>query len=290
MSNLQAPRAHLVERAVEAMAANHLGLAPAAAPVETYAPAPPVMGEVVAKAASPVISLERLRGAGLVVCGQEPRRSRVAEEFALVQQQMLRIMNAAGSSAGRNLIMVTSARRGEGRSFVALNLAASIAAGSGRPVVLVDADGGVTSLTDALGLRPVQDSQPVPRIRDNLVHTAIAQLLLLPHGDAAAGQSRPPGGAALVAGVRALAAAYPNHLLVLDAPPALASSDANALAAIVGHVIMVVRAEETPRDAVEAALDVVEACPSLQLLLNRTHLNSSDSMAAHHDNGARADA
>jgi len=286
---------HLVERALEAMAAHHLGLTVAEAlPAAKVAPAPMAASEVVALPAPPAISLERLRGAGLAVSGQEPRRSRVAEEFALVQQQILRVMNAvetnAGRTAGRHVVMVTSARRGEGRSFVALNLAASIAAGSGRSVVLVDADGGATSLTDQLGLRRGPGSLAALRPQDALLPTAIPRLSVFPHGDEAAGQARRPGGAELVATMRGLAAGYPNHVLVLDAPAALASSDANALAAMVGHVIVVVQAEKTPRDLVEAALDVVQACPSLHLLLNRTHLNSSDSMAAHRESEAHAGA
>jgi len=293
------PRVHLVERALEAMSGHDMGLAIAdarpPAGVEIRPPAaipPPLHGAavVVTNPPPPVISLEQLRGAGLMVVGQEPRRSRLAEEFALVHQQMLRVMHAAGNTPARNVVMITSAHRGEGRSFVALNLAASIASSSGRTVVLVDADGGPTSLTRALGLYRAPASVATQRPHDALVSTAIARLSVLPRGEDADAQHRQPRGAELVLTLRALIAACPNHVLVLDAPAALASSDAHALASAVGHVIMVVRAEVTPRDAVEAALDVVESCPSLQLLLNRTNLNSSDSMAAHGESGARAHA
>ena len=81
--------------------------------------------------------------------------------------------------------------------------------------------------------------------------------------------------------IRALAVAMPHHIIVLDAPPALATSDANALAPVVGQVVLVVQAEETPRDEVEAALDVVEACPSLHLLLNQTRFTANDSFGAY---------
>jgi receptor protein-tyrosine kinase len=42
-------------------------------------------------------------------------------------------------------------------------------------------------------------------------------------------------------------------------------------------VLLVVRAETTPRDAVEAALDVLEACPVLQMVLNQSRMSSDDS-------------
>jgi receptor protein-tyrosine kinase len=44
---------------------------------------------------------------------------------------------------------------------------------------------------------------------------------------------------------------------------------------------MVVEAERTQRAEVEAALDLVEACPNLQLLLNRAVLTANDTFGAY---------
>jgi len=78
-----------------------------------------------------------------------------------------------------------------------------------------------------------------------------------------------------------LAAALPDHIFVLDTPPCLSTSDASVLAPIVGQVVMVVEAERTQRAEVEAALDLVEACPNLQLLLNRAVLTANDTFGAY---------
>jgi Mrp family chromosome partitioning ATPase len=53
-----------------------------------------------------------------------------------------------------------------------------------------------------------------------------------------------------------LRAAY--DLVVLDAPPALALADAGRLASLADAVVLVVRAGETPREAVRLAVDTLQ--------------------------------
>jgi receptor protein-tyrosine kinase len=311
MTGLTAPRSHLAERAVAAMGPLRGGdtLAP-----ETFAPsalAPNAPGTLAPggsaadfalpprpntepfgipplaspSGAPPAIGMDALRDAGLAFEPEAERRSRLAEELLLIQNQVLRaippVETVRNSTTCRQLVMVTSARPEEGKSFIALNIASSIAASTGQAVVLVDVDGSNDALTDRLGvggeagLRSLaQDpTQPISLL---LRSTAIPGLSVLPHGARLAGQGA-PSGAALAAALRAVALALPRHVVVLDTPAALASSNAPTLAAMVGQVLLVVQAEETQRDAVEAALDVLEACPVLQLVLNRSRLSSDDS-------------
>ena len=68
-------------------------------------------------------------------------RSRISEEFRLVQRQILRAAFGPGAEPGfSNLLMVTSARPGEGKSFTSVNLAGSIARQGDHHVLLVDAE------------------------------------------------------------------------------------------------------------------------------------------------------
>jgi protein-tyrosine kinase len=68
--------------------------------------------------------------------------NRTTEEFRLIKRVVLERADKARADgiANANLIMVTSTREGEGKTFVALNLAFSLAAERGRLVILVDAD------------------------------------------------------------------------------------------------------------------------------------------------------
>lgn len=298
-----ANRSHLVERAVEAMGSPiH---APAAPPPAAPATDHPIAGRfsrqpdpqrpTAVPSSSPVIPMALLRDAGLAFASNASTRTRLIEELALVQHQLLRgIAPAAGEVRAlprHRLIMVTSARRGEGKSFTSLNLAASIASTASQPVLLIDVDGGASSLSAQLGMltepgllslaaAPDRPADALPR------PTAIERLSFLPHGRILENPTRAPIPSAMAAAIRALSVTLPHHVLIIDTPPALSTSDAQALAAVAGQVIVVVRAESTQRDEVEAALDLVEACPALHLLLNRTRLATNDSFGAHGEYGA----
>jgi receptor protein-tyrosine kinase len=259
-------RTHLVERAM--MVGDLSPLPPSPPPQQLSIPPQ-----------APAILMPALTGAGLVALSDGLGRSRVAEEMNLVQQQVLREIEDSHDGHAR-VVLVTSARPGEGKSFVALNLAAAIASRGHRDVVLVDADGREGALSHRLGAAApgLRDLVLAPaQAMPGLLRTA-AGFLFLPSGGAPGGL---PPGAALAGAIARLARLLPGHVLVLDTPPSLSTSDANALAAVAGQVVMVVGAERTRHEEVEAALDVMEACPRLWLLLNRVRLTGSDSFGAH---------
>src|SRR5487761_2775498 len=99
--------------------------APAAAgPASGPIPPDPASLHATVAPSGAVITLECLVAAGLVEGSLG--RTRVAEEFRLVQNQILRTAFGAGAEPGfSNLLMVTSSRPNEGKSFTAINLAAS---------------------------------------------------------------------------------------------------------------------------------------------------------------------
>ncbi|WP_135467479.1 P-loop NTPase family protein [Crenalkalicoccus roseus] len=292
MTYTPTPRPHLVERAVEALGGTALlrqpshGAAAPAPPPRAPAPAEPAAAPL--PPPSPAIGWEALRRAGLAIGEPEAARSRLSEEINIVQQQLLLAMRKIEPSAERcaRAVLVTSARPGEGKTFTALNLAASLAASNVSPVVLVDTDGKRDSISaqlgqaEAPGLRLLA-SRRAPPPASLVLATARPGLFFLPHGAPVEGEPAVPPGPMVAAAILRLAAALPDHILILDSPPCLATSEPNSLAAVVGQVLMVVEAERTQRDEVEAALDLVDACPNLQLLLNRMQLSASDSFGAY---------
>lgn len=280
--NQDAPsRAHLVERAAEMLSRQV---------PEPHAPRENTLSSVTALqtlAPAEVVSLPALRAAGLIVSAERARPARAQEELALVQHQLLRQANEASQ---RRIILVASALPREGRSFIALNIAAGIATTGARPVLLVDADARTSGLTRSLALEGragLRDLIAEPRQRgsDLIVPTAVDRLFVLPYGHARAGEAAPGG--TLADAVLRLAAALPHHVILLDTPPCLSASDASALAGAAGQVVLVVDAQRTSRAEVEAALDLLEACPVLQLLLNRVRFEGSESFGARADDGGR---
>src|SRR5574337_1456163 len=122
--------------------------AAAEAPVAVDAPEP------VATSKRVEIDLAKLEAAGIVT--PNAPRSRIADEYRVIKRPL--ISNAMGRGAAAlhhgNLIMITSALSGEGKSFTALNLAISIAAELDHTVMLVDADVARPSILRMLGLEP----------------------------------------------------------------------------------------------------------------------------------------
>ena len=68
-----------------------------------------------------------------------------------------------------------------------------------------------------------------------------------------------------------------DYYLIIDTPPCMASSDAAALAPLVGQIVFIVEAYNTQQGEIEAALSTLNACPRISLLLNK-----SDSLATEH--------
>ena len=252
--------------------------ATAADPVLPMRPAatPPVSPSPTVPARVPTIDLATMEAAGMI--DLRHTRSRLSEELRLVQSQVLRVAFAPepgqhGIGLG-NLVMVTSARPGEGKSFTSLNLAASIARQQDRDVLLVDVDSKAGSLGALLGLqsRPgLLDLalQPDTNPATFMVPTTLEKLRILPIGNPTERSGELFATRQMSRVIRDLGRRFADRVVILDAAPCLSSSDPSMLAPIVGQILLVVEAERTQRPEVEAALDLIQSCPSIMLLLNK---------------------
>jgi protein-tyrosine kinase len=236
----------------------------------------------VASPAREVIDTPRLERAGMV--GAIKQSNRLLEEFRIVQGQIIRNMPVAGSGTNvvANTIMVASALPGEGKTFVALNLAASIARYSDRKVLLVDIDAKPKSLSHLLGVSDAPGLLDMAASRggnhtDTVVMTELPKLLFVPIGAYQEYANLPIAPAVIGLGRR-----FPDHVIILDAPPCLSSSTPSTLASLVGQIVLVVEAERTQRSEIEAALDLIGACPTVALMLNKIQLNASYTFGAYH--------
>jgi protein-tyrosine kinase len=274
------PRVHLVDRAAELLSRKGALAAGVSLPIPHDAAAPTT--SPAAPATQPPITAEALARAGLVGAG----RTRASEEVTIISNQLVAAtaQPSAAPDHETRIVLVTSARPGEGKSFTAINVAARIATGTRRPVLLVDADGKRGCLGDLLdlGTRPgLKDLalDPGRRAASLAVPTALDHLSVMPCGATADGRVVPSQ--LLAAALRGLATAFPRHVLVVDTPPCLSASEAPTFASVAGHVVMVVEAARTPRAEVETALDLVQVCPSLQLVLNACTSSSRDIFGAY---------
>jgi receptor protein-tyrosine kinase len=269
---------HLAERTVEAL---H-GAEPVGPMTANRRDAPPPPPPAVAP-----ITLAALMKAGLVASQDRATRIRVLEEIAIAQTQLMRGMPKRNAQDGRpaDVVVFTSARPGEGKTFCSINIAAGLARSSGRSVLLVDADGKHGSMSMAIDQQAAPGfmayaTDPTMPVAKVVMPTEIPRLALLPYGAPNAREGQ-PAGPRLAGALQRLAAAMPQHIIIVDTPPCLATSDPSTLAPVAGQVVVVVKAESTERREVEAALDMVDACPTLHLLLNQVQLTVSDSFGAY---------
>jgi len=185
------------------------------------------------------------------------------------------------------MIMVTSARPGEGKSFSTLNLGASIAQNGLADVLLVDIDGKPRSLTTQLGLRERRGlldlvGDAALRPEDLVLRTAIKGLAMLPLGLNRSATAEGGVTRAVMAALEQLRRRFPRHILLLDTAPCLSTSDPSTLAPLVDQVVMVVEAGRTQRSELGAALDLVRACPNVILVLNKVRLTHRHSFGSYY--------
>jgi exopolysaccharide/PEP-CTERM locus tyrosine autokinase len=204
-------------------------------------------------------------------------RSRLAEEYRLIKRPLL--MNAFGKGASvvehPNLIMITSALPGEGKTFSSINLAMSIAAELDHTVVLVDADVARPAVARVLGIEPEPGLIDVLvdeklDLSDVLIKTDVEKLSVIPSGH------HHPQSTELLASehmrriTTELSQRYSDRIVIFDSPPLLVTSEASVLANLMGQVVLVVESEHTPQSAVKDALGLLHGPEILGFILNKS--------------------
>jgi capsular exopolysaccharide synthesis family protein len=168
----------------------------------------------------------------------------------------------AYGAAGPLLVTVTSPGSGDGKSFLAANLALAFA-DAGRKTILIDGDGRRGALHRVLnaGRKPGLTDILSKRVsRDDAIQpTAYPSLSFVGSG------TRLPSGPELLASgamaelVTSLRGLY--QTIIIDSPPLGAGVDAFALGTVTGNMVIVLRTGSTDREEAEAKLDLLDRLP-----------------------------
>lgn len=220
------------------------------------------------------LDMDKLSARGIVT----PRvtRSNLADELRVIKRPLLRNVAGKGTTPVKNanLIMITSAVPGEGKSFTAANLAMSIATELDHTVLLVDADVARPSLPDIFGLPPgkglldvlIEPELDLPQV---MLRTNVEKLSILPSGLKHPHATELLASEAMARMLEELASRYSDRIIIFDSPPLLVTTEARALATHMGQVVLVVRAERTTQSEVRHALSMIEQVPVKMLMLNQ---------------------
>lgn len=215
--------------------------------------------------------------------------ARIVEEYRIIKRNIIfRWQTPEYLETARQaprVIMVTSSKPREGKTFSAINLALAFAAEENLVTVLIDADPVRGDAASSLkvpaepGLTGVLAGEV--RLHEALIQTDLPNLVVLPSG--APGPHVPE----LLAGrgpgllFAEIAARYPEHVIIMDTAPCLASTDPAGLAPVVSQIVFVVEAGHTQRTEIESSLNLLSSCRNISFVLNKAPTGSSDHFGAY---------
>jgi len=204
-------------------------------------------------------------------------RSKIKDEYKHIKRPLLqKAMTRPDPQSPDNLIMVTSAHSGEGKTFSALNLALSIAVERDCRVLLIDADvvksglGRILALDDKPGLVEYLNGE-IDSLSDIMLSTNIHNLTVLPAGKTHHLSHELLASNSMRELVNELSSRYHDRIIIFDSPPVLITSEALVLSDLVGQIAFVVEQDKTSQHAVKEGLAKLDSSKVSGLILNKSH-------------------
>jgi len=233
------------------------------------------------------IDIDQLRTLGVVPSLEASDRLR--DQFRRIKRPLLEtvaehaagIAGSAGTlhAASPNLLMVTSAIAAEGKTYMAFNLAQSIARERDFSVLLVDADVAKRHMTEVLKLEDspgISDSVADDALdpEDLVVGTGIPGLTFLPAGRQTSVAPELFSSQRMAQVVSRLARTDQQRIVLFDSAPLLATNESPLLARLVDQVVLVVCAESTQQPLVLEALELLDRTKTIRCVLNQSRVSS----------------
>jgi protein-tyrosine kinase len=239
------------------------------------------------------IDVNAMRAGGYLPEASKDRQ--FADEYRRIKRPLIEKALSGNDAGGEpRIIIVTSAVPGDGKTFTSINLAFSMARERDISILLVDSDVAKHHITDIFGLR--QRKGLLDALTDEsldpealVVPTSSRGFSILPAG------THVDGTAELISSNRmrqiatTLCARNPRRILLLDSPPLLITNEGRALVKLAGQVVLVVRAGETPRHAVQAAIDMVDEKQAGGVILNQLKVGFTEGYYGYGAYGTPAD-
>ncbi len=207
----------------------------------------------------------------------------IQEEFRHIKRKLLN--NAFGPASktlkNSNLIMVSSSNPNEGKTYVSINLALSIASEQDKTVLLIDADVLRPSIHNELefdnddGLLEYLLSE-VTELSDIMYTTSIDNLKIIPAGKPHHLSNELLASARMEKLAEELAERYSDRIVIFDCPPILGVTETPVLANLVGQAIIVVEESRTKLDDVKKASSQLNEDMAIGFVMNKTVKSQKD--------------
>ncbi|SEL70308.1 receptor protein-tyrosine kinase [Colwellia chukchiensis] len=210
-------------------------------------------------------------------------RKSIKDEFRQIKRKLLN--NAFGNVSKTlhhsNLIMVSSAKPNEGKTFVAINLALSIALEQDKTVLLIDADVLRPSVSRELGINEnpgIIDylSGQSEQVSNIIYNTDIDKLKLIPAGKPHHLSNELLASEKMANFANELANRYPDRIVIFDCPPLIGVTETLVLANLMGQALIVVEESKSSIADIKAATEHLNEDLALGLVLNKAIRSHKD--------------
>ncbi len=191
-----------------------------------------------------------------------------AEQFRMLKTKLL----FPESGKPPRTVMVTSAFPGEGKTFVASNLAVSIAQSLDEYVLLMDCDMRLPSVHSRFGYKSIPGLSEYlggsHSLSDLLVKSGVDKLTLLPGG------TPPPNPSELLSSIHMaklfeeVKGRYKDRYIIVDSPPPRLTAESRALAMQVDGIVLVVKNGNTSRENLQELTEIIGKDKILGVVFN----------------------
>jgi polysaccharide chain length determinant protein (PEP-CTERM system associated) len=192
-------------------------------------------------------------------------QSIVAEQYRVAATRL----DHLDSSATHQVVLITSATKGEGKTSTSANMAYTLARDLGMPTLVIDCDFKCPNLTQILGLSQepglAEYFAGVEPLEACLQHMPDLPLWCMAVGNA----NRYPVPFSKLRHLSPILEQVQSRyrFIILDGPPLLPLADINVLSELAHIVLMVVRSGFTPKDVVQKALTMIHHTGPTRLVL-----------------------
>lgn len=207
-------------------------------------------------------------------------RRLINEEYRVIKRKL--ISNAFGALSGTlkhpNLILVSSSRPGEGKTFSAINLALSIALEQDKTVLLVDSDvlrpsvSKTLNISHDVGLTDYLLSSEI-KASDIILSTNVDRLKIITAGRPHHLSTELLASERMLMLVNEFASRYSDRIVIFDAPPLLGVNETAVMASMCGQAVVVVEENQSKLAEIEQAVALLPKDIAIGFLINKAHRN-----------------
>ena len=155
--------------------------------------------------------------------------------------------------------MVTSAFPGEGKTFVASNLAASIAMGTDEQVLLIDCDLKKPSIHEVFGRNRTEGVYEYldrkKELDELILETKVQGLSMLSAGKVSARPSESGSSPAMERFMKEIKQRFRDWVVIIDTAPISVSAGTRVIAKYVDAIVFVVMAQKWPRKEIQRSME-----------------------------------